>query len=87
MLTLFALAHLHQEFEDLTDSLGVEVERLGAFLDAFEYRLLAVGVVYLHSTFVLDLRDALRDVRPSGDALDYIAVYFLYLVPEFFEAP
>ena len=87
MASLLVLAHLHQDLEHLAHRLRVNVERLGAFGDAFEDALLAVGVVYLHSTFVLDLRDALGDVGASGDALDYFAIDFLYLVAEFVEAP
>jgi len=87
MASLLVLAHIHQEFEDLAHRLGVDVERLGAPGDAFEYLLLAVGVVYPHAALVLYLRDALGDVRASGDALDDFAVDFLYLVAEFVEAP
>lgn len=87
MSSLLVLAHLHQQFEDLADYSRVDIERFGAFGDAFKNLLLAVGVVYLYAALVLDLRDTLGDVRTSGDALDYVAVYLLYLVSELVEAP
>jgi hypothetical protein len=87
MPSLLVLAHAHEEFEDLAHRLGVDLKRFGALLDAFENLLLAVGVVYPHTAFLLDTRDALGDVRTAGDALDDTVVDLLYLFAEFVEAP
>lgn len=83
MSSLFLLAHIHQEFEDLAHIFGVDFERLGALPDAVENALLALGVLYLHAAFLLYLRDALGDVRTPCDAFDYLAVYPFYLLAEF----
>lgn len=83
MSSLFLLAHIHQEFEDLAHVFGVNFECLGSFGDAVENDLFALGVLYLHAAFLFDLRDALYDVCASGDAFDYLAVYIFYLLAEF----
>lgn len=83
MSSLFLLAHIHKEFEDLTHILGVEVESLGALLDALQNALFALWVAHGHAALFLDTRYALSHVRPPCYALNYFGVYLLYLFAEF----
>jgi len=79
-----SFAQTHQGLEEFAYAVLVEFEFACALLDTLENGFLSLGVAYLHTAFLLDVCDALGDVRAPRDGFEYLGVYLLYFLAELF---